>query len=130
MCGAVCPGVPLTWPSRRRDNIAKRDTFSNNSYTEPAVVCADSVDADPAVTMDVIFDEIVAVNFLDNQSVIEGGHALFLLLTEFDNAFTQSRSCSTQPPCGLVSGAVCSASTKECIDATFQEDPMQRYLNK
>ncbi|RDX41793.1 alpha/beta-hydrolase [Lentinus brumalis] len=39
----------------------KRATFSQNSYTEPAVVCADSVDADPSLTINDIFDEVVNV---------------------------------------------------------------------
>ena len=44
----------------RRDRLSRRDpTFTNNSYTEPAVVCADSVNADPNVTMDVIFAEVL-----------------------------------------------------------------------
>ncbi|KAI8992877.1 alpha/beta-hydrolase [Trametes punicea] len=42
--------------------LLKRGTFSaNHSYTEPAVVCADSVDADPNLTINDIFDEIVNV---------------------------------------------------------------------
>ncbi|OSC97434.1 alpha/beta-hydrolase [Trametes coccinea BRFM310] len=40
--------------------MTKRATFST-SYTEPAVVCADSVDADPSLSMKDVFDEIVNV---------------------------------------------------------------------
>ena len=44
-----------------RNRHSRRDpTFSDfNAYTEPAIVCADSVDADPSVTMDVIFAEVL-----------------------------------------------------------------------
>ena len=44
-----------------RRHLGKRTTFTQNSYTEPAVVCADSVDADPTLTMNDIFNEIVNV---------------------------------------------------------------------
>ncbi|KAI0744279.1 alpha/beta-hydrolase [Daedaleopsis nitida] len=46
---------------RRAHSLDKRAVFSQNSYTEPAVVCADSVDADPSVTMQTLFDEVVGV---------------------------------------------------------------------
>ena len=37
-----------TQDAPRRDTLSRRNpTFTNNSYTEPAVVCANSVDADP-----------------------------------------------------------------------------------
>ncbi|OSC97433.1 alpha/beta-hydrolase [Trametes coccinea BRFM310] len=48
----------MTQAARR--SLAKRETFSL-SYTETAVVCADSVDADPTLTIEDIFDEIVNV---------------------------------------------------------------------
>ncbi|TBU61574.1 alpha/beta-hydrolase [Dichomitus squalens] len=39
----------------------REQVFTQNSYTEPAVVCADSVDADPSVNTTVIFDDIVDI---------------------------------------------------------------------
>ncbi|KAI0779308.1 alpha/beta-hydrolase [Fomes fomentarius] len=47
--------------TERRHVLDKRATFSQHGYTEPAVVCADSTDADPSVTMEVIFKEILDV---------------------------------------------------------------------
>ena len=41
--------------------MVKRTFSVQHTYTEPAVVCADSVDADPSVTTEVIFAEILNV---------------------------------------------------------------------
>ncbi|CDO72499.1 hypothetical protein BN946_scf184980.g40 [Trametes cinnabarina] len=54
-----------------RRTLAKRATFSAaNSYTEPAVVCADSVDADTSLSMKDIFDEIVNVTRTVSPSLV------------------------------------------------------------
>ncbi|KAI0762144.1 alpha/beta-hydrolase [Trametes elegans] len=65
---AVVKHGPLTRVTPHANNRprrpAQRDaaTYSAaHSYTEPAVVCADSVDADPALSMKDVFDEVVAV---------------------------------------------------------------------
>ncbi|KAI0665895.1 alpha/beta-hydrolase [Trametes maxima] len=48
--------------SQMRRTHPRRATFSHqNSYTEPAIVCADSVDADPSLDMKDVFDEVVNV---------------------------------------------------------------------
>ncbi|KAH9942522.1 alpha/beta-hydrolase [Epithele typhae] len=57
----VLNGTELDDTFARRRSLAKRDTFTQNSFTQAAVVCADSVDADLEVTMSVLFDEIVEV---------------------------------------------------------------------
>ncbi|KAJ8489504.1 hypothetical protein ONZ51_g2891 [Trametes cubensis] len=41
--------------------LSRRTFSAQHSYTEPAVVCADSVDADPNLSINDIFDEIVNV---------------------------------------------------------------------
>ncbi|KAM5533232.1 hypothetical protein V8D89_013097 [Ganoderma adspersum] len=44
------------------NSLTKRDAvYTQNSYTEAAVVCADSVDADPSVNTTVVFDNLVDV---------------------------------------------------------------------
>ncbi|KAI1785748.1 alpha/beta-hydrolase [Ganoderma leucocontextum] len=49
--------------------VTRRDAvYTQNSYTEPAVVCADSVDADPSVNTTVIFDNLVDVIRTDSPS--------------------------------------------------------------
>ncbi|KAI0645974.1 alpha/beta-hydrolase [Trametes meyenii] len=51
-----------TTNSQTRETLSRRTTFSHqNSYTEQAIVCADSVDADPSLDMRDVFDEVVNV---------------------------------------------------------------------
>ncbi|KAI0746078.1 alpha/beta-hydrolase [Earliella scabrosa] len=56
VCGVSNPSS-TPW----QNTLDKRATYTQHSYTEPAVVCADSVDADPSLTIEDIFHEILDV---------------------------------------------------------------------
>ena len=68
--------------AQARDFLGKRDTFSMNSCTEPAVVCADSVDADPSVITDVIFKEILNDTRAVSHTGMLPSHSVYARITE------------------------------------------------
>ena len=83
-----------------RDFLGKRDTFSMNSYTEPAVVCADSVDADPSVITDVIFKEILNDTRAVSHTGMLPSHSIYARITEVNNAVREPQAQSDR--CRLI----------------------------